>query len=167
MSDIRQLTEDDESDYFELIETIEGQLDNELFWLPISATSRDHFFDDEWTTVLGLYENEKLVAASSLFYNSNEYGESASIIGLGPSAGKIAEIGRCMVLPAHRGDDYMLLLNRKLLDMAKKRHVDTLIATAHPDNKGSCRSLEKLGMKKEGFAIKNGSYPRNIYAMSL
>ena len=167
MNVIKKLTEDDKTDYFELIKVIEEQLDNKLYWLPISAASKDHFFDDEWTTILGLYEDKKLIAASSLFYNSNEYGESASFLGLGPSAGKIAEIGRCMVLPDHRGGDYMLLLNERLLGIAKKMHIDTLIATAHPDNRGSCRSLEKLGMKKEGFVIKNGSYPRNIYAMSV
>ena len=57
--------------------------------------------------------------------------------------------------------------NERLVEIAKARHVNTIIATAHPDNEGSCRSLEKLGMKKEGFVIKNGSYPRNIYTMSI
>ena len=167
MNEVRQLTYEDGDEYFELIDAIEKQLDDELYWLPISAASRDHFFDDDWTTILGMYKDGKLIAASSLFYNSNEYGESASVIGLGPSAGRIAEIGRCMVLPDYRKNNYMLLLNERLVDIAKARHVNTIIATAHPDNEGSCRSLEKLGMKKEGFVIKNGSYPRNIYTMSI
>ena len=61
----------------------------------------------------------------------------------------------------------MLRLNEHLLRIARERSIDVLIATAHPDNVSSCKSLEKLGMAIKGSMVKSGRFPRNIYLMMI
>lgn len=167
MIDAKLLSKENQKEYCHLLETISTSIPNELFWLPISQTSAEHFFDPEWTDIIGLFDDEKLVAVSSLFYHIEEYGESAAKVGIDCTATKVAEIGRCAVLPTYRGRDIMYTLNKKLVQMAKNRDIQILIATAHPNNVPSCKSLEKLGMKLEGHIIKKKKYPRNIYIMHL
>ena len=44
-----------------LIKTIKINLSNNKWWLPINKILRDHFFDDDWTYFLGLFDDEKLI----------------------------------------------------------------------------------------------------------
>ena len=69
----------------------------------------------------GVFDNDKLVAASALFLNEYEYKESVENIGM--KNYKFAEIGRCMVLPEYRGYNLMYKLNLILENIAKKSRV--------------------------------------------
>ena len=53
MTDIRLLSQRDEDVYNRLLEETSSYLNNELFWLPVSEISRAHFFDPEWTCIIG------------------------------------------------------------------------------------------------------------------
>lgn len=157
----RRLNKDDKVALDNLIKEIESCLVCKEWWLPILKTSYDHFFDDDWTLFCGAFCNNQLVAASALFFNPFEYSQSLNQIHL--SSQKVAEIGRCMVSPAYRGRHLMLEMNKFLLNTNPK-NIDYFIATAHPENTPSINSLEALGLKKEGYYIKNG-YQRNIYLL--
>ena len=156
---IRKLTLKDKPQLDNLIQKIEASLPHQDWWLPIPAEAYEHFFDEEWTLFCGAFDNEKLVGASALFFNEFEYGKAASYIHL--STQKIAEIGRCMVSPDYRGSQLMVRMNEFLFDVNPKK-VDCFIATAHPDNMPSIKSLEKSGFIKQADFVK-ADMKRNIY----
>lgn len=162
---IRQLKKENSSQLNELIFQIESSIQNKKWWLPINETSRNHFFDEDWTYFLGLFDNDKLIGASALFFNKHEYGESLSHckdVKL-----PVAEIGRCMILPSYRGNNYLHKLNSKLLEIAKKKNISTLLATIHPENKPSQNSFLSLGFKKKAKIIKYNDFERDILLLEL
>src|SRR5574344_355815 len=97
---VKKLDSSDQQALTELINITETNLRDKVFWYPISDISRKHFLDDKWTNFFGIFDKDKLVAAAGLFYNDNEYGESAKALHLGNH--KIAEIGRIMTHPEYQ-----------------------------------------------------------------
>lgn len=148
----------------ELIAAIETNLPDPTWWLPIKPEARKNFLNPAWTRFIGVEIEDSLIAASGLFLNPFEYGESARLLGLNEPA--TAEIGRCMVLPSQRGKNLMFEMNMRLVELAKNLDRTHLVATAHPDNTASCQSLQKLGMELRTTTVKSG-YPRNVYCMAL
>ncbi len=162
---IRKLTALDSESLKKLIEAIEDSLENKDFWLPINETSEIHFFDENWTEFYGLFEGERLVAASALFYNEHEFGESLSH--LQRIGCKTAEIGRSMVHPQYRGNNYLLKINTELLKLAKSKGIELVLATIHPQNVPSQKSFQKLGFTKQCTYVKHGGFLRDIYTYDL
>lgn len=103
-----------------------------------------------------------MIGASALFLNPYEWEETAVHIQL-PLDKKIAEIGRCMVLPEYRGKNYMYKMNSILLDIARELNIDYILSTVHPNNISSKQSLIKLGMNKVGHIKKY--YERDVYML--
>ena len=58
-------------------------------------------------------------------------------------------------------------VNSKLIEIAKKKGFEYLVATAHPDNVASNKSLAKLGMECKAQIIRAGKYLRNVYMIKL
>lgn len=162
---IRKLTENDGKKLNELIDRIEFSIENKKWWLPIKEVARNNFFNDEWTYFLGMFVSENLIAASALFLNEYEYGDSLESITHLDLNGTTAEIGRCMVDPSYRGNNFLLILNKKLIEIAKDLNINNLIATIHPQNIPSKRSFEKLGFIKETTVVKSGDFSRDIYVL--
>lgn len=162
---IRPLSVDDRPALEGLFAVIEAALPEREWWLPVQDIAREHFFDFSWTRFYGAFDGERLIAASALFLNKFEYGDSAKVIGI-PLEGT-GEIGRCKVHPDYRGQNLMLRLNRTVFEVARDKRLQRVIATVHPDNTASCRSLVSLGMQKAGKAVRQGGFQRDIYLMSL
>ncbi|MBR2300159.1 MAG: GNAT family N-acetyltransferase [Alphaproteobacteria bacterium] len=156
---IRKLALNDKPQLDDLIKKIESSLPHHDWWLPIPQEAYDHFFDESWTLFCGAFDKEKLIGASALFFNEFEYGKTVSYLHL--PAQKIAEIGRCMVLPDYRGKQLMFQMNEFLLNI-NPRKIDSFVATAHPDNISSIKSLEKSGFIKQATFVKF-DMKRNIY----
>lgn len=146
-----------------LISSIQENLNVEEYWLPISDISRMNFFNDKWTYFIGAFNDTTLIAAVGLFLNKNEYGDSQALLNL--ENYKVAEIGRAMVLPEYRGHGLMIKITHMLVDVAKTLNINYLIATAHPQNYPSVKSLESVGMNKAKSCIKHGNYHRDIFLM--
>lgn len=163
--EVKVLDTNDQDKLYELIDVVESNLKNKMFWYPISDTSREHFLDDEWTNFWGIFEEDKLIAAAGLFYNKNEYGESAEILHF--ENYKIAEIGRIMTRPEYRNRGYMNLILSEILKYAKTLSLDYLVATVHPQNTPSHRALERIGMHKEAHCIKKEVYERDVLVLKL
>lgn len=162
---ITELSEKNKEDLEELISVTEKNIKNELFWLPISEESRTHFFDKNWTYFLGLYSDDELIASGALFFNENEYGEN--ILYLDKLEGRIAEIGRLMVLPKYRNRGYIKQILIELVKQAKKCGINYLIATAHPNNIASCKVLKSIGMEIRNSCVKLDKYDRHIFVMQI
>jgi RimJ/RimL family protein N-acetyltransferase len=163
---LRQLGEKDSPAYEALIAEIEGNLVNEKFWYPINDLSREHFFDETWTYLLGLFSGDELLASGGLFFNENEFGESQRILHL--ESHHLAEIGRIMTRPKYRDRGYIGRVTRGLMEHARELpDIDYVVATAHPDNIPSQKALSALGMHVEASCIKSGSYPRDIFVLKI
>ena len=162
---IRELTRADSDALAKLIKEIERNVINPKWWLTVKETARAHFFDKDWTVFYGYFDNGELIGASALFLNPFEYEESA--VAANVSLDKTAEIGRCMVLPSRRGENIMYQLNCQLIKKAKQLGINTLIATAHPDNVASNQSLQKLGMKVVTVINKDVDFLRNVLVMNI
>lgn len=160
---VRKLEKRDKEQLENLIDEITNNLENEYFWLTINDESRSHFFDESWTYFLGMFDGDKLIATAGLFLNENEYLESQSLLKL--EKYKVAEIGRAMVSPEYRGRGMMKIITEELVSEAEHRGIEYLLATAHPSNMPSIKSLESIGMKKEAYFVKNEFFERNIYLM--
>ena len=161
----RQLNKNDEIKLFNLINQIEKNLNDPKFWLPINIISKNHFFDDDWTYFLGVFDNDELIGASALFFNEHEFGESLSHCKNVKIP--IAEIGRCMILPSYRGNNLIYKLNNKLIKIAKEKGIKTVLATIHPKNIPSQLSFAKLGFKTETTIVKNNDYVRDVLLFEL
>ena len=133
--EIRLLTNDDKDNLNSLIENVETTIKKKVYWLPISETSREHFFDKEWTILWGMYDGNELVGSIGLFLNENEYGESQREVQLEDK--KIAEVGRIMCRSNYRGKGIASRLMEVLLEYVNELDIDLLLATVHPDNEPS------------------------------
>ena len=60
----------------------------------------------------------------------------------------------------------MYELNKLLIPFAVNRGIETLISTVHPENQAGKKSLQKLGMTKQGKTTEHGN-PRDIMLMNL
>jgi RimJ/RimL family protein N-acetyltransferase len=159
----RILNKDDSNSLDNLINAVVADMEDEEWWKPISKKARNMFLDGESAIMIGAFnENNELVAASGLFFFEMLTDTSMCMLNRG-----LAEIGRCMVLPEYRGDNLMLKLNSELVELAKKLGKMRLVATAHPDNVASCRSLEQLGFTKKCLVKKWKHYSRNYYTYDI
>jgi RimJ/RimL family protein N-acetyltransferase len=156
------LTESDAASLDGLIDTIEGNLEHKEWWFPVTKKARGMFFDGKSAVLVGAFDEGKLVAAAGLFFF-----EVLSETNVSTLNEELAEIGRCMVLPEYRGDNLMLKLNRELVAKARELGKKSLVATAHPDNIPSCRSLETLGFTKKCLVKKWNNYSRNYYTYDI
>ena len=162
---VKKLNSNDQQALTELIDITEANLRDKVFWYPISDTSREHFLDDKWTNFFGIFDQNKLIAAAGLFYNDNEYGESAKVLHLGDH--NIAEIGRIMTRPEYQHKGYMNIILSEIVKYAQTISLDYLIATVHPQNTPSYKALEKIGMHKKAHCIKHETYERDILVLNI
>ena len=162
---IKLLTIEDKPQLEDLISSIEDNLEKPDYWLPINSTSKEHFFDPEWTIFLGMFDCEKLIAAVALFLNEHEFGESLEH--LDGASGKVAEFGRAMVHPDYRGNNYLYALNLRLMEVAEEHNIDLAIATIHPDNTPSQKSFKKIGFERKLTYVKENGFLRDIYVFEF
>ncbi len=165
MMEKRKITLQDRDALERLIAEVENSLKNEYFWLPIKEEARKHFFDDEWTEFYGVFQEGELIAAIALFLNEYEYGESLKQ--LNSTEKKVAELGRAMVHPAYRGKHLLDPLIKDLLDIARQRGIECVLATIHPENVPSQRLFQKAGLEKMCTYTKDVSYIRDVYVIRL
>jgi len=164
MIEFRILTKNDEKILDDCINEIEKTIENHDWWLPIHQKEKNLFLDENRTVFLGAFDKDKLIGASALSLKEEDFSQYSSLLGFKAKFGKL---GRSMVLPEYRGNNYMYQMNSYLTDIAKKQNYDYLLTIAHPENIASISSLKKLGMKKVKEFIKDKKYLRNIFLLDL
>lgn len=162
---IRKLTESDRDALWELVSVVESTLVRSDFWLPIEEVSREHFLDDSWTEFHGAFEGDRLIGASALFYDIFEFGENLDVLGIGPES--VAEVGRSMVHPDHRGRNILLSINESLVPVARDRGLTMLLATVHPENVPSQASFRRLGFERKATYMTCYGMTRDILTYDL
>ena len=165
MIEIVPLTKANHEDFVRINRIVQKTLTNSSWFMPFSEENLAKAFDDCSTfTVYGAVEDGRVVALSLLDSDEGEWGELADALKI---SGKIVELGGSMVLPEARGRNLMYEINLALLDRARHEKIDYVVATAHPDNLASNRSLQKLGMECKAKIIRAGKYLRNVYIIKL
>ena len=101
---------------------------------------------------------------SGLYFNLDDFKDEPELQGLDFSTA--AEIGGSMTSPAHRNKGFMYKLNSALIRDARRQGITTILATAHPDNTFSNRSLQRVGMRLIKEFDLHGSR-RNLSRMDL
>lgn len=163
--ELRRLTPQDRHLHEEMSKTIVKALPREDFLIPMTPEEyEDTFTTESKDIVYGLFEQDKLIATSSLLHDVRAYQGQSEVQDI--LTHRCAEIGECMVLPDYRGKALMLQLNRLLKKDAQSLGIEYMLATAHPDNSASNRSLQQLGFQLVKTFDRHG-YLRNLYTMKV
>ena len=80
---------------------------------------------------------------------------------------KVCELGGNLVLPEYRGMGITTKLQTMELELAKKLGFDYIISMAHPDNIGSCKTLEKVGLEFVKETTLSNGFLRKLYMNKL
>lgn len=163
--EFRLLNTSDKTQLENLLKITSKNVQNPKFWLPISHVSKEHFLDKSWTVFNGCFINDELVATAGLFINPHEYSDSLQYLNLGDC--EVAELGRLMVEPTCQGNHLSYHVSKTLIEIARQRGVEYLIATSHPNNIPSQKILHKLGFEKKSYFVKNFNYQRDILVKKL
>lgn len=164
--EFRRIEKKDEQKLYKLFEEMEITLENKDWWLPLSENEKTLLFNEENAYFLGLYYKEKLVGCSVLLVNNEDFKDYLDYLD-NLDKSKCGKIGRCVVHPEYRNNNYMYKLNSKLVEIAKNYNLKHLIAITHPDNIASNKSMQKLGMKNVKTILRYGKYTRSIYLIDI
>lgn len=162
---LRCLTPSDRPLHERMSQIIVANLPREDFLIPMTPEEyEDTFVDGSADIVYGLFDQDELIATSSLLHDVRAYSEQPEVADI--LKHRCAEIGECMVLPSHRGQGLMLQLNQLLKKDAQRLGIEYMLATAHPENVASNTSLRKLGFQLVKTFDRHG-YLRNLYTMKV
>ena len=148
-----------------LIKTVAKALPKKEWLITPSEEAIENLFESELFDYWGVFENDKLLAISSLSYDEEDFADIVKLLGI--EGKNVAEIAECMTLPQARGNNFMFKINSVLFQRAREKGIEYLIATAHPDNNASNHSLQKLGMEIKGQFYRYGKNLRNYLVMKL
>lgn len=163
--EIIRLTREHHADFLSINQAVLSTLENTAWFIPFSEESlADAFTDKSRLTVYGAIDQGRLVGVSTLDEDEGEWSELTDSLGV---SGRCAEIGGSMVLPEVRGQGLMHRLNTALIEVARQKGIEILLATAHPDNLASNKSLKSIGMEQKATIVRSGKYPRNVYMMRI
>jgi GNAT superfamily N-acetyltransferase len=156
---IRELTPSDRASFFQLSKVVVEALENKDFLIPMTEEEADATFrDDSKDIVLGAFIDNRLVATLGLFHDIRDYEE---VLPVNCHSLKGAEIGEAMVSPELRRSGLMNKLWASLKAIIRKRDLDFLLATAHPDN------ISNHLMQRDNFILhkvfERRGYTRNMY----
>jgi RimJ/RimL family protein N-acetyltransferase len=168
MSDLtfKRVTKADEVEVFNLIDNVLESLERKEFFIPYSEAEKKIFFDDQYAYSYGAYDNGKLIAINQIFLDKSLVEEYCEMLNIDNSK-IVCELGGFLVLREYWGKGIMTKLSEMQYKLAKELDIDYIVATAHPDNIGSCKVLEKLGMNLYDNIITSSGYLRNLYFQKL
>ena len=163
--ELKEIEKKDEKQLMSLIKTVLDSLENKEYFIPYEKWELESMFDKTYAPLYGAYDKEKLVAMTQLYIREDFLEEYINILGL--KGNKVCELGGNLVLPEYRGKGLITELMKIQSDLAKKMGFDYIISMAHPDNIGSKKSLEKVGLKYVKTTTVNEKFLRDIYMKKL
>ena len=79
----------------------------------------------------------------------------------------VCELGGNLVLPKYRGNGITTTLQKMEIELAKKLEFDYIISMAHPNNIGSCKTLEKVGLEFVKETRLSNGFLRKLYMKKI
>jgi len=80
---------------------------------------------------------------------------------------KVCELGGNLVLPEYRGRGITTKLQIIEMELAKQLGFDYIISMAHPDNIGSCKTLERIGLEFVRETKLSNGFLRKLYMKKI
>jgi len=162
----KKIEEKDKEQLFELIEIVLGGLENKEYFIPYEQWEYDSMFDEKnYAPLYGAYDKDKLVGMAQLYVSQDMLAEFKKEFGLENYI--ICELGGNLVLPEYRGRGITTKLQKMELELAKNLGFDYIISMAHPDNIGSCKTLEKVGLDFIKTTTLSNGFLRNLYMLKI
>ncbi len=160
---IKQLKLEDKENFLALKKMVLDGLEHKDWF--VDAATDDGWLTPQHDVLFGKFDGDKLIGVSGLLLDSSFYGELQEALGLQDK--KITEMGVSLVLREYRGQNIMYQINKQAIEKAKELGYEKIVATAHPENSASCKSIEKSGFVKKGEIKRKGKYLRNIYLLEI
>ena len=162
----KKIEKKDKDQLFELIDIVLKGLPDQSHFIPYEQWEFDSMFDEvNYAPLYGAYDNDKLVGMAQLYVSQDMLKDFKEEFGL--SDYKVCELGGNLVLPEYRGMGITTKLQKMEVQLAKDLGFDYVISMAHPDNIGSCKTLEKVGLDFVKETTLSNGFLRKLYMKKL
>lgn len=162
----KKIEEKDKEQLFKLIDVVLSGLENQEYFIPYEAWEFESMFDDvKYAPLYGAYDGDKLVGMAQLYVSQDMLADFKKEFGLEDYT--VCELGGNLVLPEYRGNGITTKLQTMELELAKELGLDYIISMAHPDNIGSCKTLEKVGLNFVKETRLSNGFLRKLYMLRL
>lgn len=162
----KKVEEKDKDQLFHLIEAVLGGLEDKEYFIPYERWELDSMFDEEnYAPLYGAYDGSKLVGMAQLYVSQDMLSDFKKEFGLENYT--VCELGGNLVLPEYRGNGITTKLQTVELELAKKLGFDYIISMAHPNNIGSCKTLERVGLNFVKETRLSNGFLRKLYMLKL
>lgn len=162
----KKIEEKDKAQLFELIDIVLNGLPNQAHFIPYEQWELDSMFDAvNYAPLYGAYDGDKLVGMAQLYVSQDMLKDFKEEFEL--TEFKVCELGGNLVLPEYRGRGITTKLQTIEMQLAKDLGFDYVISMAHPDNIGSCKTLEKIGLEFVKETELSNGFLRKLYMKKL
>ena len=162
----KKVDEKDKEQLFKLIDIVLTGLPDQAHFIPYEQWELDSMFDDvNYAPLYGAYDGDKLVGMAQLYVSQDMLKDFKDEFGL--SEYRVCELGGNLVLPEYRGRGITTKLQAMEMELAKDLGFDYIISMAHPDNVGSCKTLERVGLEFVKETTLSNGFLRKLYMKKL
>jgi len=162
----KKIEEKDKEQLFKLIETVLEGLENPEYFIPYEQWEYESMFDEEnYAPLYGAFDGEKLAGMAQLYVSQDMLSDFKKEFELEEFS--VCELGGNLVLPEYRGLGITTKLQTIELELAKELGFDYIISMAHPDNIGSCKTLERVGLNFIKETRLSNGFLRKLYMLKL
>ena len=142
----KKIEEKDREQLFKLIDIVLNGLPDQSHFIPYEQWELDSMFDEvNYAPLYGAYDGEKLVGMAQLYVSQDMLDDFKKEFNL--TEYKVCELGWNLVLPEYKGRGITTKLQTIEIELAKELGFDYIISMSHPDNIGSCKTLERVGFE--------------------
>ena len=162
----KKIEEKDKEQLFKLINIVLNGLPDQAHFIPYEQWELDSMFDDvNYAPLYGAYNGDKLVGMAQLYVSQDMLKDFKEEFQL--TEYKVCELGGNLVLPEYRGRGITTKLQTIEMQLAKNLGFDYIISMAHPDNIGSCKTLERIGLEFVKETTLSNGFLRKLYMKKL
>ncbi len=162
----KKLKKKDEEQLFNLIDIVLNGLEDKAYFIPYEQWELDSMFNEvNYAPLYGAYDGNKLVGMAQLYVSQDMLDDFKKEFNL--TEYKVCELGGNLVLPEYRGQGITTKLQTIELNLAKDLGFDYIISMAHPNNVGSCKTLERVGLEFVKETTLSNGFLRRLYMKKL
>jgi RimJ/RimL family protein N-acetyltransferase len=151
--------------FTDLMNTVVEGLSRKDFFIPFTSAEIDAMFDENIAVPYGAYEDGRLVGTAQLYLGDAFVNAIKKAVGIGDK--REAEFGGVMVLKEYRNRGIMKHFAQILIDEARNRGFDYIVACAHKENTASNIAIQSTGARLKHTGDLNGHRDRNMYLLDL
>lgn len=162
----KKIEEKDKEQLFNLIGIVLNGLEDEAYFIPYEQWELDSMFDEvNYAPLYGAYDGDKLVGMAQLYVSQDMLDDFKKEFDL--TQYKVCELGGNLVLPEYRSQGITTKLQTIEMNLAKDLGFDYIISMAHPNNIGSCKTLERIGLDFVKETTLSNGFLRKLYMKKL